>query len=62
MVIAKLLELALLASTALATPLDATIATVKDNSGTAMVNLKNMTGAPQKLASGVLYGIPQNEN
>jgi len=58
----QLIQLALLASTAVATPLDATIAAVKDKSGTAMVNLKNMTGAPQNLASGALYGLPQNEN
>jgi len=60
--ISGLLQLALLASTALASPLDAAVAAVKDKSGTAMVNLKNMTGAPQNLASGALYGLPQNEN
>jgi len=57
-----LLQLALLGSSTLASPLDATVAAVKDKSGTAMVNLKNMTGAPQNLASGALYGLPQNEN
>ena len=60
--ISRLLHLALLASTALSSPLDAAVAAVKDKSGTAMVNLKNMTGAPQNLASGALYGLPQNEN
>jgi hypothetical protein len=58
----QLVQFALLASTALATPLDVTVAAVKDKSGTAMVNLKNMTGTPQNLASGALYGLPQNEN
>jgi len=58
----QLALLALLGSSALATPLDAAVAAIKDKSGTAMVNLKNMTGVPQNLASGALYGLPQNEN
>lgn len=53
-------QLALLASSVFATPLDVAVAAAGSKSGTAMVNLKNHTGAPQNLASGALYGLPQN--
>jgi hypothetical protein len=58
-------QLALLASSAFATPLDTDVNVVVDagkKAGTAMVNLKNHTGTPQNLASGMLYGLPQDVN
>jgi len=53
MFIHHLWQLAALASSVIANPLDVTVAAARNKAGTAIVNLRN-------LASGALYGLPQD--